>query len=116
MLISLCCAVVCSQLPLTAAAALLLSSGVETNNHSSAAEVSEIPGQVRVQTLKREKHLHFLFCDDITTFKLFDFFICTFNKMPKNGKHERIKRIKNRWTSYQDVSLKKESMTEIRFD
>lgn len=44
-------------LPLTAAAALLLSSGVETNNHASAAEVSKIPGQVRVQTLRRKQHL-----------------------------------------------------------
>lgn len=41
------------QLPLAAAAAVLLSSGVEANNHTSALDVRQSPGQVRVQTLKR---------------------------------------------------------------
>lgn len=44
------------QLPLAAAAALFLSSGVEADHHTSAAQVWETPGQVRVQALAGDSH------------------------------------------------------------
>lgn len=50
------CVSVCVP-PVAAAAALLLSSGVEAHHDTSAAEVCEIPAQVGVQALQRKQEV-----------------------------------------------------------